>query len=154
MLTIFAAIILSFRMAFGAIGTTIYVAVLQGRVPTEMAKHVVPAALAGGLPATSLPDLFSAIAAGFQPDAVAAVKGLTPDILLAVSNAVLDGYSAAYAYVYYASLAFSGFALIVSFFSMDYDKLFTGHVSRQIHKRTRKSEVDKAPLDIAKATAV
>lgn len=133
-------------------GTAVYVAILQGKVPKEIQARVIPAALAACLPATSLPALFGAISTQFQPEAVAEVKGLTPDIILAVSNALLDAYSVAYAYVYYASMAFSGFALVVSFFTMDYDKLFTGQVSRQIEKLNGIMDIKIHHVDAEKTT--
>jgi hypothetical protein len=129
-------------MAWGAIASAIFVTVLNGKLPVEIKSHVVPVALASGLPETSLPFLLAAITAGLTPDSVAQVKGLTPDILQVVSTALSAGYSAAYAYVYYASIAFSGFALVASFFSMNYDALFTGHVSRQIYKHTGEPDTD------------
>jgi len=130
-------------MAFGAIATAIFVAILTKKTPGEIEKHVIPAALEAGLPETSLPGLAAAIQAGFTPAAVKAVPGLTPQVLEAVINGLANGYAAAYAYVYYTIIAFAAVAFLVSFFMMDFDSLFTGHVSRQIYARN--DNVQTAP---------
>ena len=130
----YLGLIAAFRQAWGAIATTVVVTVLENKLTTEIPSHVIPAALGAGLPESSLPALFLAIAAGFTPASLAAVKGATPAILAAVQDAVLVGSSAAYAYVFYTGIAFSGFVLVCTCFSMDYDPLFNDHVSRQVYK--------------------
>lgn len=79
-------------------------AILDNKIPTELKKYVVPAALNAGLPKSSLTDLFDALALG-TPAALAKVPGITPSIEAAVGAAVANGYAAAYAYVYYAAIA-------------------------------------------------
>lgn len=101
--TCFSIIFLG-RTAVGAIFTAIFVAILSNKAPTELVKHVTPAALDAGLPKSSLPALFKAIAAG-TADALAAVPGINATIEGAVALATADGYAAAYAYVYYAAIA-------------------------------------------------
>jgi hypothetical protein len=139
------AIVSSARSAFGAIATAIFVAILTQKTPGAIEKRLIPAALGSGLPPTSLPALAGAIQAS-TPAALEKVPGITPTILLAVSNALSDAFSEAYSYVYYTIIAFAGAAFIVSFFVMDYDALFTGHVSRQIYRRN--GEVEIAPEEI------
>ncbi|KAF2806809.1 trichothecene efflux pump [Mytilinidion resinicola] len=129
------AIVSSSRMAFGAVATAIFVAILTKKTPGEIEKHVIPAVLKAGLPEASLPALAAAIEAGFSPSAASAVPGLTPQVLEAATNGLADGYAAAYAYIYYTIIAFAGLAFLVSFFMMDFDSYFTGHVSRQISDR-------------------
>lgn len=131
-------------MAFGAIATAIFIAILTKKTPGEIEKHVIPAALKAGLPVTSLPGLAAAIQAGFTPAAVIAVPGLTPQVLEAVTEGLANGYAAAYAYVYYTIIAFAAVAFLVSFFMMDFDSLFTGHVSRQIYDRN--DHVQQGPV--------
>jgi hypothetical protein len=131
-------------MAFGAVATAIFVAILTKKTPGEIEKHVIPAALKAGLPETSLPGLAAAIEAGFTPTAISAVPGLTPQVLEAVTNGLADGYAAAYAYIYYTIIAFAAVAFLVSFFMMDFDSLFTGHVSRQIYDRN--DHVQQGPV--------
>lgn len=133
-----AAIIYSIRAAVGSIMTSVYIAILTSKVKTEIGKYVPAAALKAGLPASSLPALFGAVAAG-TPEAMSQVPGITPAIETAVGGALSKAYPAAYAYVYYAAMAVQGVALIAAICVKDYDGLFNNHVSRQIYNRkTRK----------------
>lgn len=99
-----SAIIFLGRSAIGTVFTAVFVAILNNKVPSELASHVPPAAESAGLPASSIPDLFKAITAGTAA-ALEAVPGMTPEIAAAVGAAVPDAYAAAYAYVYYAAIA-------------------------------------------------
>jgi hypothetical protein len=89
-------------------------------------------AIKAGLPQTSLPALFQAIAAQ-SPEAFAAVPGLTPEIQIAVSDSLIAAYSWAFKYVYYAALAIGGVAVIAASFLKDYDPLMTGHMPKQLY---------------------
>ena len=71
--TCFSIIFLA-RTAAGSIFTAVFVAILQNKAPGELVKYVTPAALNAGLPKSSVPALFKAIAAG-TPQALAAVPG-------------------------------------------------------------------------------
>ncbi|KIW82954.1 hypothetical protein Z517_02197 [Fonsecaea pedrosoi CBS 271.37] len=122
------------RTAVGAIGTAILLAILNNKLPGELESHVVPAALQAGLPQSSLPDLFAAIATG-SSSALEQVPGISPAILTTVMNAVLDGESAAYAYVYYAALAFGLVSTIAALIMRDMDTLLTSHVPKRIMGR-------------------
>jgi hypothetical protein len=136
--TCFSIIFLA-RTAAGAIFTSIFVAILSNTAPSELVKHVTPVALNAGLPKSSLPDLFKALAAG-TPEALAAVPGINTRIEGAVATAVADGYAAAYAYVYYAAIAVGILGLIACCCIKDYDPYFNNHVSRQIYRGGRESE--------------
>ena len=143
----------------------IYSAILGNKIPTELTKHVTPAALNAGLPKSSLIDLFNALALG-TPAALAKVPGINPSIEAAVGAAVADGYAAAYAYVYYAAIAvgliglFGTLSLLLSISHRDkgrrlmclaccairdYDEYFTSHVPRQIYK-TNQTELPAGKL--------
>ena len=83
---------------------------------------------------------------------------MTAGIEVAVSNALSDGYAAAYAYVYYAAVAVGIVGLIACMSLKNYDNLFTDHVSRQIYNKNAevesigesteadRSDVEKVPV--------
>jgi hypothetical protein len=133
----------------GTIFTAVFVAILNNKIPIEIVKHVSPAAIKAGLPQSSLPALFAAIAKG-TPAAMATVPGISPPIELAVSDALLDGYSAAYSYVYYAAIAVGCVGMIACICLKDYDSKLTGHVSRQIYKQGKSDNEIVSPVDYEK----
>lgn len=90
------------------------------------------AAIEAGLPQTSLPALFQAIASQ-SPAAFAAVPGFTDEIQVAVSRSLIEAYSWAFKFVYYAALAIGGVSIIAAGFLKDYDPLMTGHTPKQVY---------------------
>jgi len=121
------------RYVVSAIFTAIFVAILNNKVPGEMAKYIPQAALAAGLPQSSITDLFAAITAG-TPAAMAKVPGITPAIESAVASATIVAETAAYRYVYYAAIAVALVGFLASLGLRDYDQYLTPHVARQVYK--------------------
>lgn len=119
------------RTAWGSIFTAVFLAILSNKTPSEIATRVPDAAVAAGLPSSSLGSLFEAIAAG-TPKALAAVPGINPDIQQAVANSLANAHAAAYAFVYYAAVAIGMVGVIAAVFMKDYDHMLTSHVSRRI----------------------
>lgn len=140
-LTDFPAIVATMRSAIGAIGAAVFVAILSNKAPAKIAEMVPPAAINAGLPEASLTDLFTAIGIGSSA-ALAGVPGMTPEIETAVVSSLSNAYAAAYAYVYYAAVAFGGVGLIACICIRDFDKHFTGHVPRKIYKAGEKDGGD------------
>lgn len=129
------------RSAIGAIGAAVFVAILSNEAPVKIAEMVPPAALDAGLPESSLTDLFTAIGVGSSA-ALAAVPGMNPQIETAVVDSLSNAYAAAYAYVYYAAVAFGAVGLIACVCIRDFDRHFTGHVPRKIYKAGQNVEGD------------
>ncbi|EXJ61492.1 uncharacterized protein A1O5_11808 [Cladophialophora psammophila CBS 110553] len=123
------------RTGVGAIGTAILLAILNSKLPGELENRVVPAALEAGLPQSSLRSLFAALNAG-SSQALEQVPGINPAILTAVLNAVNDGESAAYAYLYYTALAFAAVSTIAALCMREMDHLLTSHVPKRIVVRS------------------
>ena len=105
------------RSFISTIAATVYTVVLSSRT-AETLSTIVPARLiAAGLPATSIEDYMTAIAEGGLPSALAAVKGLTPQIEAAGALAYRVAYLAAYRTVFYTSIAFGVVAIGITCFS-------------------------------------
>lgn len=144
MLTRSSAIIFCMRTAWGSIFTAVFVAILNNKTPVEIAKRVPEAAIAAGLPESSLTALFKALAAA-TTSALVAVPGMTTAIEAAVSQAMSDSYAAAYSYVYYAAVAVGATGLIAAICMKDYDSLFTDHVARRVGNQAQHKSYD-SPL--------
>lgn len=119
-------------------------AILNNKTPVEIAKRVPQAAIAAGLPESSLTDLGKALAAA-TTSALAAVPGMTTAIEAAIAQATSDSYAAAYSYVYYAAVAVGATGLIAAICMKDYDSLFTDHVARKVGSQTKDMTYD-SPL--------
>lgn len=117
------------RTTWGSIMTTVFLAILNNKEPIEIAAKVPAAALAAGLPESSLTALDAAISSSDY----SSVPGITPAIEAAVGAALIDAYSAAYAYVYYAAVAVGGAGIIAVLFLRDFDKQMTTHVPRKLY---------------------
>jgi hypothetical protein len=97
----------SFRSAISTIWSTIFVTVLNNRLASAVPAAVAPAATSAGLPASSVTDLLTVLAAGTDA-AFDTVKGLTPRILEVAQEAYHQGQTSAYHTVYYVSIAVGG----------------------------------------------
>ena len=118
----------------GAIMTAVFLAIHNSKVPGKIASMVPPAAVAAGLPESSLEELATAIGADA---ALSTVTGMTDSIESAVKVALSDAYAASYAYVYYSVIAIGAVAIISSFVMKDYDSLLNYHVAKQIYHGKR-----------------
>lgn len=113
------------------------------KVPGYLASIVPERVLAAGLPRVQLEALMAAAAAANQT-ALAAIEGMTPELLRTTNIAVSDAYSKSYAYVYYFAVAIGVLAIVASVCMRDFDKYLTGHVSRQLY---HKGDANTDPLE-------
>lgn len=119
-------------------------------MPGYLAAIVPERVLAAGLPESQLETLMTAAAAANQT-ALAAIEGMTPELLLTTNIAVSDAYSKSYSYVYYFAVAIGVLAIAASVCMRDFDKYLTSHVSRQLY---RKKDAHTDPLETAEGANV
>ncbi|KXJ90089.1 fungal trichothecene efflux pump [Microdochium bolleyi] len=118
----------SVRAAICAVLIAVYTTVLTNELTKNLSTGV-PAALVGaGLPATSIADFMAAMTAG-TPAAFAAVPGLTAEITAVGVRAYKWAYSDAFKSVYLTTIAFSAFAVVLTWFAPNTDDLMTGKVA-------------------------
>ncbi|KAJ9608501.1 hypothetical protein H2200_007489 [Cladophialophora chaetospira] len=106
---------------------------LFGTVATFLPAEIVPAVENAGLPASSISDLFQAMANGTAA-ALETVPGMNGDILGAYVVATKVAYGHAFRVVYLSTLGFFALGMIASFFVVDITELLTGFVNKTIHK--------------------
>lgn len=107
---------------------------LANRLTSTITSEVPPALVQAGLPATSVADFIAAIAVG-TPDAFAAVQGITADITAVGLRAHKVANADAYRTVFLTTIAFSGLALVLSFFVPNVEHRMTGDVAATLHNR-------------------
>lgn len=115
------------------------VTVLTNEVKDNTNKHVVPALLKAGLPATSLKPLLTALGAG-NAKAAEAVPGVTKQILGVAVTTLKAAYAEAFKVDYLVTIAFGGISSIASFFTPSLEHLYTGDVMRRLHVGGRQSD--------------
>lgn len=123
----------STRAVTGTIAVSIYVCIFSNKLTAFLPEEIAPAVTEAGLPASSLPDLFAAMANGTTA-AFETVPGISPGVLAAFGQATKDAYTHAFKIVYLSTLAFAGISIVASLFVKDVDKYLTDYVNKVIHK--------------------
>jgi Fungal trichothecene efflux pump (TRI12) len=112
---------------------SIYLAIYSNRLTAFLPQEIVPAVQDAGLPASSIPDLFAAVANGTAA-ALEMVPGMSNGVLDALVLATKHAQAHAFKVVYLATLAFTGIGLIAAFFITDVNAYLTNYVNKTIHK--------------------
>lgn len=120
----------STRNFVSAISVAVYTATLNNRLNVTVPKNIDRLALSMGLPASSLTALHAALRG---TGAYTAVPGLTPAIQAAVQEPFRIAFGQAATTVFLVSLAFSGTALVLSFFTTNNDKSTENYVAGGLH---------------------
>ncbi|KAL9077902.1 MAG: hypothetical protein Q9157_003169 [Trypethelium eluteriae] len=123
----------SARAIGGAFGSAVLDAIINGNIASNYQAKVSRAALSSGLPASSLPALFKALAAG-SPEAVQAVPEINPGIIDAVENASHWAYARAYNLAWASVIPFVVIALVCVACLKGVKELMTDHVEATVEK--------------------
>ncbi|KAF2650884.1 MFS general substrate transporter [Lophiostoma macrostomum CBS 122681] len=132
----------SSRSTISTVASTVYSIVLGVRVKSTLTTQIPAAMVAAGLPASSIADYMTAIAAGGTKKLLDTVPGLTPEILADGANAYRHAYADAYKTIFLVSLAFGGLGILVSFFIPDIDALMGDRVATTLKGREKGFDVD------------
>jgi hypothetical protein len=104
----------SARSAISTIAQTVYAVVLTKRLLTTIPATVAPALLNAGLSMFSMQAYMVAASRGATPAMLEAIPGVNVKGIAAGTLAYRTAYMDAYRTIFFASLAFGGFAIIVS----------------------------------------
>lgn len=118
------------RSAISTVASTIYVAILTNRLGATIPAQVPPALINAGLPASSVASFIAAMTTG----SFEGIKGLTPQITEIGVAAYKNASAMAYRTVFLSTIAFSGVALVLSFFCPNVDDKMTSMVATVLHK--------------------
>ncbi|CAK3897879.1 MFS general substrate transporter [Lecanosticta acicola] len=120
----------SMRNFVSAIATAVYTATLNNRLTQTTAEYVNPVATQMGLSQSALPALANALG---NKAPFSSVPGITPAIQAAVQEPYRNAFRDAAKTVFLVSLAFSGSAVILSFFTTNNDQATMNYVAGAIH---------------------
>jgi hypothetical protein len=132
----------SVRSSLSTLASTIYVAILNNRLAITIPAAVTPAVMRAGFDKSLVSELLSALAIG-TPEALNAVKDITPNIINVATVAYKDGSTSAYRTVFLASLAFTGTGIVLSLFAPSIDNRMTNKVAVKLHKRREEKELEQ-----------
>jgi len=122
----------SARAIGGALGSSIMGSIVNGKLDSYPAK-VGGAAVAAGLPQSSVTALLAAFASG-NVDAMNAVPGITPAIIATATNASQWAYAHAYRWAWISIIPFVVIAIGCVCALTDIKHLMTEHVEKSIEK--------------------
>lgn len=127
----------SVRSTVSTVAAAIYLTVLSNRLGKTIPTQVPPALIDAGLPASSVAGFIKAVPTG----SFKGIQGLTTHIIEVGVAAYKAASASAYRTVFLTSIAFSGVALILSFFCPNVDDRMTGMVAITLRKEKHGSDV-------------
>lgn len=119
----------SIRSCGGAIAEALYVSILSNKVAIYLPEYVTPAALAAGLPKSSLTSLYAAITAG---SGFTDVPGISTAIIDVVDEAVRHAYISSFKIVFYATVPFSGLFILAACFVPNMERFLGNNVAKRL----------------------
>ncbi|KAF2638102.1 siderophore iron transporter [Massarina eburnea CBS 473.64] len=128
----------SVRAAICAVLVAIYVSIQTNRLEETIPRQVPPVLLNAGLPQSGVPLFLQALQLG--KEALAAVPGVTDQILQTGYRAYQEASADAYRTVYLATIAFSGLSILLTWWAPNTDDLMNGKVAATLnHERNPES---------------
>jgi hypothetical protein len=123
----------SIRSGICGVIVAIYTTILTNRLGQTIPQQVPPALVDAGLPAASVPAFLAALTSG-AAGAMRAVPGVTDGIVAVGTAAYKQANSDAYKTVYLSTLAFSGVAILLTFFAPNTEKYMTSQIAATLHR--------------------
>ena len=124
MISTASALLISFRGLGGTIGLAINNTIFNDTLESDIGVKIAAAVRPLGLPSSSLPALIAAISSQNQ-QALATVPGITPDIVIAASNALESAYGVAFRNAWIASACFIFLAIVCRFLVSGINRLWS-----------------------------
>ena len=122
---------------------SIYLAIYNGKLSTNMPSKVTAAVLAAGLPETSVPQMLRAATNGTAA-AFRAVPGANATIIAAAQAGRKSAWAASFSTVYLSTIAFGATALIISWFATDISEFMTSFVNKTVEQGKQRDEDSSA----------
>jgi len=121
----------SARALGGAFGSAVLDTIINGKISSTYASSVSKAAIAAGLPSSSVAALLEAFSAG---TGFADVPGVTNAVLAAATHASQESYAAAYRLAWSSIIPFVVLAWVAILFLKGVKELMTEHVEATVEK--------------------
>ena len=123
----------SARAIAGAVFSAIYAAAFNSRLTNYLPKYVAKAALAAGLPASSLPEFIEALSTG-DTQALANITGVTPSVIAQGARALQQAFADSLRIVFIIAVPFGAVAAIGCWFLGDVRNTMNYHVDAPVEE--------------------
>ncbi|KIW80208.1 hypothetical protein Z517_06823 [Fonsecaea pedrosoi CBS 271.37] len=120
------------RYMGGSTGTAIYLTIYENKVKTLIPKRVAAAALAAGLPSSSLPSFLGVLTGATHQPSLMAIPGVTTAIVETSTLAMKNASREAFKYVWLTSIPFGAIALICALICKDQSNMLTDEVAQRL----------------------
>lgn len=118
----------SLRGFGGVVAQALYTSILSTKLGVYLPEYVAPAAVAAGLPSSSLPTLFAGITAGN----FTGIPNITPEIITVVLNETRRAYTDAFHIVFYATIPFSVLLVASAYFVPNMEGVLNSNVAKRL----------------------
>ncbi|CAO2650293.1 Nn.00g015850.m01.CDS01 [Neocucurbitaria sp. VM-36] len=134
----------SVRAAICAVLVAIYSSVMTNRLEETIPAQVPPVLINAGLPTSSVPLYLQAIQLG--ADAIAAVPGITQEIMALGYRAYQDANADAFRTVYLVTIAFSALSIILTWWAPNTDDLMTDKVAATLNHEGQHGDLQEKSM--------
>jgi hypothetical protein len=118
----------SMRGIGGSVAVTVYTSIMMNTVKEDAGPRIAKVVLPLGFPQAALPP-FVTLLIGGKIETAGQIQGVTAEMLKAAEEAIKWSWTLAFQRIYYAAVAFSVFAVLVSFFVKDVTGNMTDNVA-------------------------
>lgn len=129
----------SIRAAIGAVLIAVYSTIMTNRLEETIPAQVPPVLIEAGLPASSVPLYLQALQLGAA--ALAAVPGITQEIMAAGYRAYQEASADAFRTVYLATIAFSVASVVLTWWAPNTDDLMTEKVAATLNHEGQREDM-------------
>ncbi|KAK9417630.1 putative Major facilitator superfamily domain-containing protein [Seiridium unicorne] len=140
LISVASGLIISVRSLGGTVALAIYNALFTDEMK-HLGENIAEAVIPDGLSPDALGDFIAALS-GRNETALESIPGVTPQIISAGAQAILDTYVQAFRHVWIAAACFVALAAIVASFLFDPQQEFNMHVDEPIEKLTDSDSTD------------
>lgn len=130
------------RLFVSTVATAVYNTVLRNRLNSTIPGNVGPAAVAAGLPESSVAKLVAVLRGGLPLDD-SSVPGLTAAVEQAARFAYRVAYAKAYSTLFLVCIAFTVPGCLLCWFVVEPDKKKEGFIAGHLHKRTDEKRLEQ-----------
>lgn len=135
----------SLRALGGAIAQSLYVSILSNELKKNIPKYVAEAAMAAGLPQSSLPRFLTALSVGLS---VERIPGATSSIITAATAALKIAYAQSFRIVFFCTIPFSLILIVSSSFVPNMESFLHYNIAKRLQGEADDASGSKPDIEM------